>query len=89
MTLINKGAIIMNDDLTRIEMEFPTPKLTSKKTIEKEVLGTNVSELAQEYNLPNYMMTQILEHELPDYTYSIVSMLYKNNLLNLYLDEMK
>ena len=64
----------MTEDLTRIEMEFPTPKLTNKKTKEKEIFGTEIHELSKEYNLP-------------EYTYLILEMLYKNNLIESYLKE--
>ena len=77
----------MNEDLTRIEMEFPTPKLTNKKTKEKEIFGTEFHELSKEYNLPEYIIIQILEHKLPEYTYLILEMLYKNNLIESYLKE--
>ena len=44
-------------------------------------------ELDEEYNLPEYIIIQILEHKLPEYTYLILEMLYKNNLIESYLKE--
>ncbi|MFR2052133.1 MAG: hypothetical protein ACLS3L_00710 [Eubacterium sp.] len=75
------------DEFTEITYKFPTPKLTNKETAEKIQLGKNVHNLSQTYNLPEFLITEILEHELPDDIYLTIKLLYENNLLNQYLKE--
>ena len=79
----------MKEDMTEIKYTFPTPKLTNKKTLEKEKLGTNISILSQTYELPNFLITEILEHDLPDEIILTIKLLHKNGLLNQYLEEIE
>lgn len=79
----------IKDNTTEVTYTFPTPKLTNKKTLEKEKLGTNISILSQTYDLPNFLITKILEHDLPEEIYSTIKLLYTNDLLSQYLKEIK
>lgn len=82
-------------DLTKINYSFPTPKITNKKTIEKDILGiSSIADLSQEYNIPQFRIIQILEHDLPEEILTVIEILHnykgKDNksLLDIYLEEL-
>ena len=82
------------DDLTNITYSFPTPKITDKKTIEKEILGiSSIADLSQEYNIPQFRIVQILEHNLPEEILTVIEILHtykindKKSLLDIYINE--
>ena len=83
------------DDLTKINYSFLTPKITNKKTIEKDILGiSSIADLSQEYNIPQFRIIQILEHDLPEEILTVIEILHnykgKDNksLLDIYLEEL-
>lgn len=84
----------LKDNTTKITYTFPIPKITNKKTIEKEILSINsIADLSQEYNIPEFRIIQILEHDLPEEILTIIEILHtykinnKKSLLDLYLNE--
>ena len=83
------------DDLTKINYSFLTPKITNKKTIEKDILGiSSIADLSQEYNIPQFRIIQILEHDLPEEILTVIEILHNykgkdnNSLLDIYLEEL-
>lgn len=76
-----------------IEIKRNSAELTDKKTIEKEIIQEDIKDIAQQFNIYEDSVIQILEHELNQETLGILKCLYSyrtdegKTLLDLYINE--